>query len=382
LKATIVAGTMAERCQMSSYLLYSMTLTGFVYPVIVHSIWSENGFLSRSAEDPLWGIGMVDYAGSGVVHTTGGLTALIASIILGPRKGRFYDDRGEKLETPTAFPGHSKSLQMLGTFILWFGWYGFNAGSALDIASDLKPLVVATAVVNTTLSAASSGITALFLNLFLVERETGEAQYNLLYAMNGCLSGLVAVTGSCAIIEPWAAVLIGFIAGLIYLGTSKLLVRWCIDDAVDAIPVHLANGIWGVISVGLFANERGLSNYFAVDYVEHLGWFYSWGRSSGDATLLACQVVGLLFIIGWVSAIMGPFFFILNYMGILRADSLDEIVGLDVSYHGFQSSNTDDVNPEWLQLYQKRQSEKGRRIRLSGRDDGEDDDQSNIDKFG
>lgn len=379
--ATIVAGTMAERCQMNAYLIYSMTLTGFVYPVVVHNIWSSNGFLSRSAEDPLWGIGMIDYAGSGVVHTTGGLTALIASVLLGPRKGRFHDERGEKLEIPTQFPGHSKSLQMLGTFILWFGWYGFNAGSALDVASDLKPLIVATAVVNTTLSAASAGITALFLNLFIVERQTGEAQYNLLYAMNGCLSGLVAVTGSCAFIEPWAAVVVGFVAGLIYLGTSNLLIRYCIDDAVDAIPVHFANGVWGVISVGLFASHRGLSNYLGVD-VEHVGWFYSWGRSSGDATLLACQVVGLLFITGWVSVIMTPFFFALNYLGMLRADSLEEIVGLDVSYHGFQTTNVEDVNPEWLQLYQKRQREKGKRIRVSSREEGDDDDESNIDKFG
>jgi Amt family ammonium transporter len=110
--ATIVAGTLAERCQMAAYLCYSVLLCGFVYPVIVHAIWSENGFLSASAGEPLWGSGMIDFAGSGVVHTTGGTTALIATIILGSRKGRFYDSRGHKLDVPKPFPGHSVALQV------------------------------------------------------------------------------------------------------------------------------------------------------------------------------------------------------------------------------------------------------------------------------
>ena len=123
---TIVAGTLAERCQMAAYLCYSVFLTGFVYPVIAHSIWSNNGFLSIANSDPLLGIGCVDFAGSGVVHVTGGTTALYATLILGPRRGRFFDAQGEPLETPKEFPGHSVALQLLGTMILWFGWFGFN----------------------------------------------------------------------------------------------------------------------------------------------------------------------------------------------------------------------------------------------------------------
>ena len=120
--ATIVAGTVAERCKMSAYLCYSIFLTGFVYPVVVHSIWSSNGFISAFNNDTLFrDVGTIDFAGSGVVHMTGGLTALIAAIILGPRKGRFYDDEGNLLETPTSFRPHSVALQVLGTFILWFG---------------------------------------------------------------------------------------------------------------------------------------------------------------------------------------------------------------------------------------------------------------------
>jgi Amt family ammonium transporter len=118
---TIVAGTLAERCQMAAYLCYSVVLAGFVYPVVAHSVWSKSGFLSNTNDDPFLGSGVVDFAGSGVVHLTGGLTALIATSILGPRRGRFYDAQGEPLESPKPFPGHSVALQMLGTFVLWFG---------------------------------------------------------------------------------------------------------------------------------------------------------------------------------------------------------------------------------------------------------------------
>jgi Amt family ammonium transporter len=120
--ATIVAGTVAERCKMSAYLCYSIFLTGFVYPVVVRSIWSGSGFLTAFRDDPFRGVGMVDFAGSGVVHMVGGATALVAAIILGPRKGRFYDEDGNPLETPHTFPAHSVALQVLGTFVLWFGW--------------------------------------------------------------------------------------------------------------------------------------------------------------------------------------------------------------------------------------------------------------------
>jgi ammonium transporter, Amt family len=124
--ATIVAGTVAERCKMAAYLCYSIFLTGFVYPVVVHSIWSYRGFLSAFADEPFRGVGVIDFAGSGVVHLVGGSTALIAAIILGPRKGRFYDEDGNPLESPAEFPAHSVALQILGTFILWFGWYVSN----------------------------------------------------------------------------------------------------------------------------------------------------------------------------------------------------------------------------------------------------------------
>jgi len=330
---TIVAGTMAERCRMGAYIMYSIFLIGFVYPVIARAVWSESGFLSMWAKDPLLGIGMVDFAGGGVVHVTGGMTAVVAARCLGPRRGRFFDEEGVKLETPKPFPGHSKSLQMLGTFILWFGWYGFNAGSAINSNIGLKLSVIGLTVVNTTLAASTGGIVALGTNIIWDERRYGESKYNLSSAMNGCISGLVAITAGCAIVEPWAAVVIGVVSAWVYLWLSELLLHFCIDDAVNAIPVHLGNGIWGILSVGLFATKSGLKDLLGSDEdPSHFGWFYEWGEGSGDGSLLACQVVGLLFIIGWVTFLMGPFFFILNYSGKLRADGLEEAVGLDISY--------------------------------------------------
>ena len=175
------------------YFFVSFSLT--VYPVVAHNIWSSNGILTHKRRDPLLGVGVIDFAGSGVVHLTGGYTALIATWLLGPRKGRFFDQRGNKLLHAKPFPGHSKSLQMLGTFILWFGWYGFNAGSAIELGAEIRPAVIARTVVNTTLAGASSGIVSLFANLIAHERKTGEAIFKLSSLMNGCLAGLAAITG-------------------------------------------------------------------------------------------------------------------------------------------------------------------------------------------
>lgn len=192
---TIVAGALAERCQMTAYLCYSFFLTGFVLPVAVHAVWSVSGFLSASNADPLLGIGMIDFAGAGVVHVTGGTTALVATYLLGSRRGRFYDMRnGELLEKPNPMPGHSVSLQVLGTFILWFGWFGFNAGSAL--LSENNPFmstIAARSAINTFLSSSSGGIMAMLVRLELVRRSQFEIVFDLKAAMNGSLAGLVAV---------------------------------------------------------------------------------------------------------------------------------------------------------------------------------------------
>mmetsp|Transcript_11130 Transcript_11130/g.26748 ORF Transcript_11130/g.26748 Transcript_11130/m.26748 type:complete len:531 (-) Transcript_11130:55-1647(-) len=358
--ATIVAGTLAERCQMAAYLCYSLVLAGFVYPIVSHAIWSEYGFLTShsAAENKLFGSGVVDFAGGGVVHLVGGCTALFATMILGPRRGRFHDDEGRKLEKPRAFPGHSIALQMLGSFILWFGWYGFNSGSALIATSNERGQLVALSAVNTTLSGGMAGLVALFVNLFILERRLGEPIFDLRMAMNGSLSGLVAITAGCGVVEPWAAMVIGAIAGLLYIGGSNLLVRLRLDDAVDAIPVHMVNGMWGMIAVGLLACPRYLNMTYGIE-IAHVGWFYSLARKSGDARLLAAQIVGILFIVAWCLGIMMPFFVWLDWKGWFRSDPLEEIVGLDTSYHGglLLMSGDDSINPEYISQYKKQRVE-------------------------
>jgi len=262
---------------------------------------------------------------------TGGATALVAAIVLGPRKGRFYDEDGNPLETPASFPAHSVALQILGTFILWVGWYGFNPGSALVIDNPNATATAALCAITTTLAGASGCVTAMFFDTFMEMRETGEASYDLTMAMNGCLAGLVGITAGCSVVTPWAAVIIGMIAGLNYVGFSKFLIKMKIDDAVDAVPVHFANGIWGVIAVGLFAEK---SNMETAGYkVQHLGWFYSWGNGTGDANLLLAQFTAVVWICSWVFCLMTPFFLALNAFGMFRVDPLEEEVGLDISHH-------------------------------------------------
>jgi len=362
-------------------------LTGWVYPIIAHAVWDANGFLSAYSVDPLWGVGMVDFAGSGVVHLTGGTTALFATLILGPRRGRFHDETGRRLDTPREFQGHSVALQvyrtkrfglddehrtdwfsytfvysllsqMLGTFILWFGWYGFNGGSALLSDSRNAHEVVALAAVNTTLSGGTAGIVALMANLWYLERYTGEPFFDLKYAMNGSLAGLVAITGGCGVMEPWSAVVTGFFAGLLYLVGSRFLVKIRLDDAVDAIPVHMFNGIWGIIAVGLFASPSRLLAAYGRD--DHPGLFFSWYNGDSDAVLLGTQLVGLLFMFGWVMFFMLPFFIWLDWKGWFRSDPLEEIVGLDTSYHGglaLLAGTGEGVNPEYISAYKKKKSE-------------------------
>jgi len=262
----------------------------------------------------------------------GGLTALIAAVVLGPRKGRFYDEDGNPLEEPVTFPAHSVALQILGTFILWFGWYGFNPGSALAISSVNTAQTASLCAVTTTLAAASGCVCAMFTDSIIDTIQTGETSYDLTMAMNGALGGLVAVTAGCSVVTPWAAILIGAIGGWMYLGGSKLLIKLKIDDAVDAIPVHFANGFWGVLAVGLFA-KRELMEIAEYPGSYHQGWFYSWGEGSGDANLLLAQITALAFIIGWVCALMIPFFYLLNMAGMFRVDPLEEEVGLDISHH-------------------------------------------------
>jgi len=337
--SSIVAGTIAERTKMTAYFLYSAFLVGFVYPVVAHAFWSPHGYLSNTAVDKLWDSGAIDLAGSGPVHMTGGVTALVAAIILGPRLGRFYDEDGNPLEEPNDFPPHSVALQFLGTFCLWFGWYGFNPGSTLGISNGEFETAGLVAV-NTTLAACTGAVSAMFISTIMDVRRVGVASWDLGYTMNGCLTGLVAITSGCATVETWAAVVIGFFAGVFYLMGSKLLIKFRIDDAVDAIPVHMVGGAWGVIATGLFSKPELVERAFNLD--AHAGWFYQFS----DGTLLAIQLIAVLAIFVWTAVVMGIFFYILNLFGLFRIDRLEEEVGMDISRHKGSAYNMEGNAPE------------------------------------
>jgi len=367
--SSIVAGTIAERTQMKAYLMYSTFLVGFVYPVAAHAYWSPNGFLSAGAKDQLFGAGVIDLAGSGPVHMTGGVTALIAAIILGPRRGRFYDAQtGQPLEEAYNFPPHSVALQFLGTFCLWFGWYGFNPGSTLGIGTESLGDVASLVAVNTTLAACAGAISAMFTSTFLDKMKTGIATYDVTYTMNGCLTGLVAITAGCATVSPWAAVVIGIFSGWFYLLGSYLLVKFRIDDAVDAIPVHMVGGAWGVIATGLFSSATRLK--LAFDQDEHIGWFYEFNRGSGNFTMLGAQLVGVAFIIIWISVTMIPFFMFLRVMGWFRIDQLEEEVGMDLSIHKGQAYSIN--TPDQDKVDELNKSKSNSNYKLRGTNDNND----------
>jgi len=191
--------------------------------------------------------------------------------------------------------------------------------------------------------------------------------------MNGALGGLVAITAPCGTIEYWAAIVVGLVAGWVYIFGSRILVHYRLDDAVDAIPVHMFNGAWGLLATGLLSSPEKTTGAFGND--DHVGWFYSLGRGSFDATLLANQVIAIGFVIAWSIGTMLPFFIWLNYMGWFRADSLEELVGLDISYHGGQHNIGDDVDKEHVKAY-KRHKNSVRRRKATGSSATQDMEQS------
>jgi Amt family ammonium transporter len=323
--STIVSGAVAERCKFGAYLAYTAALTGVIYPVVVNWGWSAHGWLSpwTGTEPYLGANGMIDFAGSGIVHMTGGVAALVGAIFLGPRTGRFSPS-GECID----MPGHSSVLVALGTFILWFGWYGFNPVSTLAFEYMETAARVA---VTTTLGAAAGGVTALSIHYgFTKSLDVGPM-------CNGILAGLVSITGNCVVIEPWAAALIGAIGAAIYYGFSALLRKLKIDDPLDASSVHGACGAWGVIAAGLFAKQKYvLNDYGAEGGADDYGALYG-----GGGKQLGNQIAGVVAIIAWVGFTSSVLFGVLKYAGMLRVPVEEEEVGLDTSHHGGNAYNFD-----------------------------------------
>lgn len=270
---------------------------------------------------------------------------MVGGLILGPRIGRFHDRDGNPLDEPAEIPPHSTALQFLGTFALWFGWYGFNPGSVLSVVNYAD--VAALVAVNTTLSACAGAISAMFISSFYDQRKTGVFTYDVVYTMNGCLAGLAAITSGCATVDTWAAFVIGIFAGFFYCVASKILIFFRFDDAVDAVPVHLAGGCWGMIATGLFSAPDLIKN--AYGETDHFGWFYEWNRGSGDFALMGAQLVACLFIFSWTVTIMGAWFYFLNFMGWFRVDPLEEEAGLDISRHKGSGYDIAAVNQDVLE---------------------------------
>ncbi|MGL5316664.1 MAG: ammonium transporter [Peptostreptococcaceae bacterium] len=297
---TIVSGAVAERTKFSAYIVISILITGFIYPVVGNWVWGS-GFLS--------GLGFHDFAGSTVVHSVGGYAALVGAILVGPRIGKYTKDGKSNV-----IEGHSMTLGALGVFILWFGWFGFNGCSTLGL-SDVE--TAARIFMTTNLAAASSSVIVLILTWIKNKKP------DVGMTLNGILGGLVAITAGCDVVSVYGALAIGVIAGIALVFASELIdSKLKIDDPVGAISVHGVCGVLGTICVGLFAMEGGL-------------------LYGGGANLLLVQLIGVGAVAVWTLAICFVGFKIIDVTIGLRVSEEEEIKGLDLTEHGLTSSYPD-----------------------------------------
>ncbi len=300
--ATIVSGAMAERTKITAYMAYSFLISAIIYPIFGKWVWG-GGWLATLP----FGAGARDFAGSGVVHAVGGLVALAGARMVGPRRGKFNQDG-----TANAIPGHNMAFVILGTLILFFGWFGFNPGSTLA-ATDLRISVIA---VNTFLAGVAGAVTAMYVTLV----RTGKADLGM--ACNGSLVGLVGVTASCAYVAPWAAVIIGAVAAVLMMLSLTFVEKVLrVDDPVGAVSVHGAGGLWGLLAVGIFAD----GSYGGVA-----------GLIAGNAGQIVAQLITMLVVIVWAFGTGLLLFSLLKRTMGLRASVKEETRGLDITEHGVE----------------------------------------------
>ena len=301
--ATIVSGSMAERTKFSAYCIYSAVISAVVYPIEAGWVWNSQGWLAQ--------LGFIDFAGSAAIHSVGGTAALIGAIFLGPRIGKYDRDANGKVTKVHAIPGHSLALGALGTFILWFGWYGFN-GAACTRLLGIGGL--AAVFINTTISPAIACIVTMLFTWI----KNGKPDVSM--TLNASLAGLVGITAPCASCDALGATIIGAVSGiLVVVVIEGLDTKLHIDDPVGAVGVHLANGIWGTIACGLFSVEKGL--------------FYGHGFRQ-----LGIQLLGLICIIAWTTVCLVITFTLIKKFHGLRASREEELIGLDKFEHGIDSS--------------------------------------------
>ncbi|CAH0118206.1 MULTISPECIES: ammonium transporter [unclassified Paenibacillus] len=298
---SIAWGGFAERAKLSVYLIFTVLFTAIVYPVIAHWIWG-GGWLAEH--------GKQDFAGSTVVHLTGAMAALAGTILLRPRIGKFNKDG-----SPNEIKGHNQVYTTLGVLILWVGWFGFNAGSTLSVGDGFFGFVA----MNTQLATGAGAVAALAVSWMW----NGKADIPTL--LNGTLAGLVAITASCAFVDPWAAIVIGLIAGAIVFFSAKMFEKWRIDDPIFALSVHGMAGIWGTLANGIFATS---------ELAEKVGVGKGGLIATGSFDQLWVQIYGVIAAGGFAFAVSFLILFAIKNISGLRVHEEQEIVGLDLSEHG------------------------------------------------
>ena len=309
--ATIVSGSMAERTKFVSYCIYSGVISLFVYPIEAGWVWNSQGWLAQ--------LGFHDFAGSAAIHAVGGITALIGAIMVGPRLGKYVKDQTGKVKKVNAIPGHSITLGALGCFILWFGWYGFNGAAAWDGNS------LASIFVTTTIAPAVATCTTMLYTWI----KNGKPDVSM--CLNGSLAGLVGVTAGCDAVDALGSAIIGIVSGILVVVVVETLdLKLHIDDPVGAVGVHLANGVWGTLAVGLLANPAAPAGLEGLLY-------------TGSFRLLGIQTLGIIAILAWTAVTMILTFLIIRKTVGLRVSKEEEIKGLDRTEHGLPSAYADFV---------------------------------------
>ena len=312
--ATIVSGAMAERTKFLSYCVYSGVISAVIYPIEAHWTWG-GGWLAQ--------MGFHDFAGSNCIHMVGGISALIGAAILGPRIGKFVKDKSGKVTKVNAFPGHNLPIGALGVFILWLGWYGFN-GAACTSLEQLGDVFV-----TTTIAPAIATVTCMIFTWI----KYGKPDVSM--CLNASLAGLVAITAPCDTTDALGASIIGLVSGLLVVfGVWFLDYVLHVDDPVGAVAVHMLNGIWGTIAVGLFSTDT-VPGYAVADSAGNVmtGLFYG-----GGFKLLGIQMVGMLATAGWTAIMITITFFAIKKIFGLRVTEEEEITGLDATEHGLPSA--------------------------------------------
>ncbi|MEE8452046.1 MAG: ammonium transporter [Thermoguttaceae bacterium] len=313
--ATIVSGCVAERIHYKSYMIFAAFLVAFSYPITGHWIWG-GGWLQT--------LGMWDFAGSTVVHCVGGWAGLMGILLLGPRIGKYVQGK------PRALPGHSMALAFLGGMILWLGWFGFNPGSTMGISGSAAELV-AHIVVTTNLACAAGLLSATVLAWVVL----GKPDFSM--TINGALAGLVAITAPCAFVSAGAAVVIGLIAGALVLFGVIFFDRCRIDDPVGALSVHLVNGVWGTLAIGLFSNPDGVG-FIGGDSGPLAGLFYG-----GGITQLWYQLVGVGAVAAFTTIFSLIVWFVIKAAVGLRVEADAESRGLDLAEMGMEAYAADPI---------------------------------------